>query len=57
MLRKQSHMQKMATKYKQVYKKDGRTIYAREHKSGKDSTTWEIRRTKMGLISLFAVKH
>ncbi len=38
----------MPTNYKLVYKKDGSSIYAREHKSGKNETTWEIRYRKKG---------
>ena len=38
----------MPNNFKKVYKKDGRNIYAHEHKSGKDTFTWEIRYRRNG---------
>ena len=38
----------MPNNFKKVYKKDGRTIYAHEHKSGKETVTWEIRYRRNG---------
>ena len=41
-------IKQMPNNFKKVYKKDGRNIYAHEHKSGKNTFTWEIRYRRNG---------
>ena len=44
----QQEMKQMPNNFKKIYRKDGRDIYAHEHKSGKDTITWEIRYRRKG---------